>query len=186
MECPLTFLKTKGVELIEKPNMPTGVYIRTEEHKTNLSKSQKLVQNRPDVKEKQRLAHLGKTYSVEWRRSISRGLKGKSNFSGKYGANHPRWIEDRTLIKQYWTERNNPEYKQWRFAVWSRDSYTCKINNESCNGRIEAHHILGWKEYPELRYQINNGITLCHAHHPTKRAEEKRLEPIFKELISVS
>jgi len=35
-------------------------------------------------------------------------------------------------------------------------------------------------------FTIKNGITLCHAHHPRKRAEEKRLEPLFKELVSVS
>ena len=39
---------------------------------------------------------------------------------------------------------------------------------------------------PKLRYEINNGITLYHAHHLRKRAEEKRLAPIFQELVSVS
>jgi NUMOD3 motif-containing protein len=53
-------------------------------------------------------------------------------------------------------------------------------------GRLEAHHILNWREYPELRYDINNGITLCHAHHPRKRAEEKRMVSYFTELLSVS
>ncbi len=49
-----------------------------------------------------------------------------------------------------------------------------------------VHHILGFTAYPELRYEINNGITLCQAHHPLKRAEEKRLAPVFQELVSVS
>lgn len=101
------------------------------------------------------------------------------------GVNNHRWIKDRTKIKQYWTERNNPEYKQWRTAVWLRDNFTCKIANPDCKGRIEAHHILGWSSHPELRYQTNNGITLCHAHHPRKRAEEKRLAPAFQALVSV-
>lgn len=51
---------------------------------------------------------------------------------------------------------------------------------------IEAHHILGWEEYPKLRYEVNNGITLCRAHHPRKRAEEKKLVPYFMGLIPVS
>ena len=33
---------------------------------------------------------------------------------------------------------------------------------------------------------INNGITLCHAHHPRVRAEEKRLISKFQKLVSVS
>lgn len=49
-----------------------------------------------------------------------------------------------------------------------------------------VHHILGFKEHPELRYDINNGITLCHFHHPRKKEEEKRLIPTFMELVSVS
>ena len=102
------------------------------------------------------------------------------------GEKHPNWIKDRTKVKLYWTERNNPEYKRWRMNVWIRDGFKCKIANKDCGGRIEAHHILGWTEYVELRYEINNGITLCHAHHPRKRAEEKRLAPILKELVSVS
>lgn len=106
-------------------------------------------------------------------------------FPSRGGGNHYLWKKDRNLIKGT-HERNNPEYKQWRKEVWLRDNFTCKIANPNCEGRIEAHHILGWRDYPELRYQVNNGITLCHAHHPRKRAEEKRLSSYFMELVSVS
>ena len=60
------------------------------------------------------------------------------------------------------------------------------MQNIDCNGRIEAHHILPWRNFVELRYDVNNGITLCLAHHPRARAEEKRLIPTFQELVSVS
>lgn len=101
------------------------------------------------------------------------------------GENHYKWKKDRnTLAKRQ--ERNDSAYQEWRRQVWKRDNWKCKIINSDCNGRIEAHHILSWTEYPELRYIINNGITLCHAHHPRKRAEEKRLSPFFMELVSVS
>lgn len=66
------------------------------------------------------------------------------------------------------------------------DNWKCRIINNDCKGRLEAHHILNWKDYSELRYDINNGITLCHAHHPRGRANEKRLSPYFMELVSVS
>lgn len=101
------------------------------------------------------------------------------------GVNHYLWKKDRTKIVQYWTERNNPEYKQWRNAVFKRDNHNCRINNCDCNGKVNAHHILSWREYPELRYIINNGITLCHYHHPRRRDEEQKLIPFFKSMVEV-
>lgn len=99
------------------------------------------------------------------------------------GENHWKWISDRTKIipKQ---KRNDYAYKEWRKNVWLRDNWRCKIANPDCKGRIEAHHILGWTEYPELRYQVNNGITLCHTHHPRKRSEEAKLSPYFQKLVA--
>lgn len=156
----------------------------------------------PEIREKMSKVKLGKKVSEETKRKISLAKKGKKYVLGKHwklsdeirksmsermkGEKHPGWIKDRTLIKQYWTERNNSEYKQWRKQVWLRDNFKCKIDNPDCKGRIEAHHIIGWTKFPELRYQINNGITLCHFHHPRVREEEKRLSPYFKELVSVS
>lgn len=102
-----------------------------------------------------------------------------------HGEKHYNWIPDRTKIKKQ-EERNNPNDKQWKYSVYKRDNFKCRLANENCSKKIEAHHIKSWKEYQELRYKTNNGITLCHAHHPRKRAEEKRLEPVFMELVSVS
>lgn len=99
------------------------------------------------------------------------------------GENHTRWIKDRTLIKKQ-LERNNPNDKQWKYSVYKRDNFTCRIADVNCGGRIEAHHILSWRDYPELRYQINNGITLCQAHHPRKRSDEEKLSLYFQELVA--
>lgn len=102
------------------------------------------------------------------------------------GERHPLWIKDRTQIdlnkRRHWSTK----CIKWRESVFLRDGYKCKINNKDCCSTIQAHHILNWKDYPELRFDINNGITLCLAHHPRKRAEEKRLALFFKELVSVS
>jgi hypothetical protein len=82
-------------------------------------------------------------------------------------------------------EDGSYRYREWSLSIKKRDCWTCRINNSDCRGRLESHHILSWKNYPELRYDINNGITLCLAHHPRKRAEEKRLATYFAELVSV-
>ncbi len=96
------------------------------------------------------------------------------------GENHPCWIKDRTKLKKK-NERNDPAYKEWSKEVKKRDGWKCKM----CNNKkgLVSHHILPWRDYPELRYEVNNGITLCHDHHPKKRIDEERLISEFKKLI---
>ena len=104
------------------------------------------------------------------------------------GENNHRWVSDRNKLQRYNDEnkdRRSSAYNAWRKQVWLRDGFKCKISNTDCKGRLEAHHILGYKEYSELRYEVNNGITLCHFHHPKKKEDEKRLSPYFMELVSV-
>lgn len=96
---------------------------------------------------------------------------------------HPNYIEDRSQLKKH-NRRNDMSYKEWSRNVKIRDGWKCKISDENCNGRIEAHHILSWKDYLELRYDINNGISLCHFHHPRKRIDEINLSPYFKSLVA--
>lgn len=98
------------------------------------------------------------------------------------GENHYKWKADRTQLAMR-QERNDMAYKEWRKQVWLRDNFKCKIGNPDCLGRIEAHHILPWAEHPELRYEINNGITLCHHHHPRKRVDEQRMIPELQGLL---
>jgi hypothetical protein len=98
------------------------------------------------------------------------------------GARNPRWIADRSkLVKKQ--ERNDSAYFFWRKSVLDRDGQQCKIADSNCLGKIVAHHILPWAKFVELRYQINNGISLCHYHHPRKRSEEMELSPFFQELV---
>jgi len=104
---------------------------------------------------------------------------------GKLGELHHNYIKDRSKLAKRQI-RNDYSYQDWRNQVIRRDGGTCKLKNENCNGYYEVHHILSWRDYPNERYNINNGITLCLAHHPRKRAEEKRLAPTFQELVSVS
>lgn len=123
---------------------------------------------------------FGKKHTKETLEKIS-----KSNIGKFVGEKSVLYIKDRSLLKKD-DRRNDYSYKEWRKEVYKRDGFTCRIADNKCNGKIEAHHILGWVDHEELRYNINNGITLCHAHHPRKRAEEKRLIPTFMELVSVS
>lgn len=78
---------------------------------------------------------------------------------------------------------NNPLYRHWRRQVFERDGFKCRMANKDCDIYVQAHHILRWADFPELRYEVNNGITLCKIHHPRKKADEQKLAPIFQELV---
>ena len=79
------------------------------------------------------------------------------------GENNPRW---KGGVKYQRVERSTNEYLQWRKSVYSRDLYTCQCcNSKNERGKsavkLNAHHICNWNDYPTLRYDVNNGITLC-------------------------
>lgn len=66
------------------------------------------------------------------------------------------------------TLRHRREYKDWRKSVYQRDNYTCQCCG-SHGDRLNAHHINQFSDYPDLRYDVNNGITLCeNCHDSTK------------------
>jgi len=163
------------------PKSFLGKRIHTQETKDKISKKLKgrisWIKGKhwsKEVKEKLSLAHVGKKLTEEHKTKIGIAVSGERNGN---------WIENRSLLKKQ-DERNDSAYQEFVKQVKKRDNHKCRINNEDCSGYCIVHHILSWSEYPELRYNINNGITLCQAHHPRKRAEEQLLTPTFQELIS--
>ena len=61
------------------------------------------------------------------------------------------------------------EYRLWREAVFARDNFICQKCSKR-GGNLEAHHIKSFKNFPELRFAIDNGLTLCVlCHNQTKK-----------------
>jgi 5-methylcytosine-specific restriction endonuclease McrA len=75
------------------------------------------------------------------------------------GKNHSRYKGGIKYDKQ------NKQYREWRKQVFERDNWTCQICKRKKKIRIVAHHIKSFTDYPESRFEINNGITLCNSCH---------------------
>jgi hypothetical protein len=59
--------------------------------------------------------------------------------------------------------RKSPEYREWRIAVLKRDGFKCQWCDETHN--LEVDHIYPFAFFPELRFDVRNGRTLCQRHH---------------------
>lgn len=153
------------------------------------SKKNKGIKKPDDFGEKISKARKGIKLSTETKNKMSvsmmgnkNGLGNKSNL-GKIGELNPNWIKDRSKLIKSEYKHLDGLYRNWMKSVKNRDNWKCKIDNQDCKGRIEAHHILPWSKFPKLRYEINNGISLCQFHHPRKKNDVIKLVSFFKKLI---
>ena len=73
--------------------------------------------------------------------------------------------------KECWSKRGahprkrnpDPLMRAWKSSVLKRDNYTCQ--NCGSKRNLEAHHIKERKNYPDLKYDVSNGLCLCHDCH---------------------
>ncbi len=88
----------------------------------------------------------------------SRKCMGKHYGQIKSGKNHPLYKVDRTKVQS--KGRQHPSYKIWRNKVYKRDNWTCKCCGDKPK-KLNAHHIKSFARFPQLQFQVDNGITLC-------------------------
>jgi 5-methylcytosine-specific restriction endonuclease McrA len=126
----------------------------------------------------------GRRLSDETKRKISEAGKGKRHSeeskikmsktrTGKYrGVNSPNWqggvTSDVHLI------RASLECRRWQKLIKKRDRYHCQYCGTLKD--LQIHHIKGFTAFPELRFDVNNGITLCKKCHGSIKAHEKEHE----------
>jgi hypothetical protein len=108
--------------------------------------------------EKVRNALLYGVYHPNRRKGISKALTGKPRFDLRNEKN-PNWKGGNYKCERH-TDMGRVEYINWRRLVFIRDSFTCQYCLQQ-GGKLNVHHIKSWKEYPELRYEVENGITIC-------------------------
>jgi hypothetical protein len=144
-------------------------HIKSEEVRKKLSETHKRLGTRPPDQ-------TGFKYSEEDRKRMS--ILAKERGSGLWmkelwkGDKNPQWKGG--IYPVNLKIRGLAEYRDWRTAVFERDNYTCQeCGARSGKGKkvfLNADHIKRFSEYPELRFNINNGRTLCvdcHRKTPT-------------------
>ena len=96
--------------------------------------------------------------------------KGFQGQKGKFGDKNSNWRGGKLSEKRLL--REDPKYKMWRKQVYERDNYVCQEcgckSNKEEYVYLEAHHIKPFATFPELRFDIDNGITLCKKCHDRK------------------
>jgi len=166
-----------------------GKFKRTEEMNKKMSEKLKGRVFSESHIEKLRIASTGRKHSLETKLKLSQMRKGtqkgeKNNFYGKKhteetkqkirGSNHYNWNGGTQREKH----NGDWRYKEWRSAVFQRDNWTCQTcHKRSKSGEpiiLEAHHIKSWAGYIDLRYEINNGVTLCKDCHKLTKSYGKK------------
>jgi hypothetical protein len=110
--------------------------------------------------------YCGKQFKVK--RSEIRKGKGKycsrsCSGSDKTGSKARNWQGGKT--SEQLLIRSSKEYNKWSKSVKKRDKFTCQICGDNSGGNLHSNHILKSSDYPRIRLNLNNGITLCDSCH---------------------
>jgi len=80
----------------------------------------------------------------------------------RYGPDNHAWKGG--ITPENLRARRSDEYAEWRTAVFERDEYTCQLCGQ-VGHQLVAHHIYLFSEFPDLRFDVDNGLTLCRSCH---------------------
>jgi len=161
------------------------------------------------IKKKISLTHKGKHRSPktefkkgqhrleEWNKKLSIKFNGKGN--PFYGKKHNDITKEKLSYmfsgskNHFWkggissenkTLRRSLKFRKWREDVFERDNYVCQIcgffSGQGKHIDLHPHHIKPFSDFPDLRFDVKNGVTLCrNCHmnlHSNKFAEKQEVK----------
>ena len=106
----------------------------------------------------------------------NKGLEGyKPENPYRYEKGHIPWSKGKKDFLRHIRKSENRyggKDVDWKTAVKNRDGNKCTKCDSTY--RLAAHHIKPWKEHPELRFDIENGISLCCSCHASLENKGKQ------------
>lgn len=138
-------------------------------------KSRTGIKSSPETRKKLSESHKGYKMPESQRLKISIANRGENSYLWKGGVSKDH-------RKQYCSF----EYRKWRRLVFERDNHTCQLCGDKTGGNLNAHHIKRYIDHPQLRFDVDNGVTFCeYCHRQIHRfpiAEEIALEQELRKL----
>ncbi len=113
-----------------------------------------------EIRKKMGASKVGDKHYL-WGKRLKRETREKISKANS-GENSGKWKGGITSIHS--KVRKTIEYTDWRNSVYARDGYLCQVCGRN-SGKLNAHHHMPFAKYPELRFDVDNGITLgndCH------------------------
>jgi len=110
-------------------------------------------ETRKIMKEKRKNQVISIETRIKKRNSMIGKNKGEKSWNWKGGITPKNKLIRRSL-----------EFKLWRESVFKRDNFTCQKCKQN-GGILHPHHILNFAQHEDLRFAIDNGITLCESCH---------------------
>lgn len=83
---------------------------------------------------------------------------------------NPMWRGGTSFMRQ--GREMMAEQAKWRRLVFCRDKYICQRCGYNKGKKLNAHHKASWSEYPDKRFELSNGVTLCKECHDWVHSEE--------------
>lgn len=159
--------------------VPKG-FKHSEETKRKIGDSLRGRVRSDEFKRKASLARIGKSRGAVFAQKMSQIMRTrtgpKNSFFGKHHSAEARERMRQKKIGMYvgsksvrWKGGITPPSikirmsraaKAWRILVFQRDNYTCQFCGKR-GGTLNADHIKSFASFPELRFEVSNGRTLC-------------------------
>ncbi len=103
------------------------------------------------------------------------------------GEKNWKWISDRTKLANYGTNkiRGSTRMTNWRNSILERDEFKCQLCGILGDKKsLRSHHIKKFSVFPELMFDILNGITLCIDCHKLVTWNEEEYEELFDNIVN--